>query len=56
VIAQSLVEYGVLAAAVTAIQGALTSVHNWAVESPEQVWIVVGVLVILGILWARFRK
>jgi hypothetical protein len=56
VIAQSLLEYGLLAAVVTAIQGAITSVHNWAVESPDQVWIIVGVLAILGILWGRFRK
>jgi hypothetical protein len=56
VIAQSLLEYGLLAGVVTAIEGAITSVRSWAVESPEQVWILVGVIAILGILWIRFRK
>jgi len=56
VIAQSLLEYGLLAAVVTAFQGAITWVHNWVVESPDQVWLLVGGLVILGMFWVRVRK
>jgi hypothetical protein len=54
--AQSLLEYGFLSAVTTAIGNAVTSVRNWADESPEQVWILVAVLVILGMLWLRNRK
>jgi hypothetical protein len=56
VFAQSILEYGLLAAVVTAVQSAITSVRDWAVQSPEQVWILAGVVAILVILWGRFRK
>jgi hypothetical protein len=54
--AQSLVEYGLLASAVTALQGAAYAVRDWVDRSPGETWAIVGVLVIASILWARSAR
>jgi hypothetical protein len=54
--AQSLLEYGVLATFVSAIEGALDSVRDWVDRSPEQAWALVGVLAILIIIWSRSSR
>ena len=54
--AQSLVEYGLLASVVAALQGAVYAARDWAVRSPETAWAVAGVLAIATILWARSAR
>jgi hypothetical protein len=54
--AQSLVEYGLLASVVAAVQSAAYAVRDWVDRSPEEVWALAGVLVIATILWARSSR
>jgi len=54
--AQSLVEYGLLASAVAALEGAVYAVRDWVDRSPGETWAIVGVLVIASILWARSAR
>jgi hypothetical protein len=54
--AQSLLEYGVLASFVTAVEGAWESARDWVDRSPEQAWALLAALIVLAILWIRMAR
>ena len=54
--AQSLLEYGVLASFVTAVEGAWESARDWVDRSPEQAWALLAALLVLIIVWSRFSR